>query len=223
MITNIRLKGIAKQIGKAFCQDDVICQEGVANRLIISFNNNSFENVFLPRLINEKFYSVKLVNYKLTNTRREYTFEYTDLITGVKQSRLMTAGLQWSSQQFLEGIPSNLLASGFELVSGNPNYSSSNFSDVRIYASSLYGSYGISYTVDPQAGGSGSAGTTGTGGTAVGQGHIIINPPKKKTTVLPTQTEPVKAGFFDGLDFDSLVLPVGVAVISALLIKRFAK
>ncbi len=157
-------------------------------------------------------------------------WEYTDIITGLNKTfNPGTRDIRNASEAFNSKNKTRIfaLANYTSPASGSPvrfKYIKDIDDNMALVEVSGLETYNITWSPSGAGGtGSGTGGQTGSGtGGYTGGGGIITNPPIKQPPKQVPQTEPVKAGLFGNIDVESLILPVGVAVVSALLIKRFS-
>lgn len=163
MIKKNENKIIVGEIAKLFCENDLICQSSVKSRIIEALNDTLFETAFMPNLTRGRFYKGWISDYKLLPTHREYFFNTIDIVTGEVKREKITAGSNWTTAQFLGGIPNNLSFKGYEIIGGKQNFTSADLFEERIYFNALATTYGITYvpaSVNPGSGSYGAGGTT---------------------------------------------------------------
>jgi len=203
MINNPAYKNYSGQIANIFCNGNTICGAGVKQRIIANFNDDSFES-WLQNLSRGKVYLGQIKNYRMTNQARYYDFVTEDVLSADVKTIPMTAGANWSSQQFLEGIPNNLNYKGYQIIGGKNYFSSDDLGEKRLYYAPNAGSYGITFNPSSVPGG---------GGT------IAVQPtPPVTTPGGEPGSEPKQAGGLPNIDIVSLLsnpivmIGIGVAI-----------
>jgi hypothetical protein len=217
MITNSTYLTYAAQIAELFCENEQnksICQAIVAQRIINSFSNATFENSFLPNLQNGRFYLLRITNITEGMKTKIY-FDFQDVITGDYGSDTVESIIP--KDLIYSYIPSLLRTKGFNPISENNVYTSGDFMDVRTAWNVNAPTYGIVFVpgnITPPGGG-GSGGGGGEPGSGGGGGVITYNTPAQQQQM---NLQPAGNGFdLSGLLNNPIVLIAGAALIYFIL------
>jgi len=208
MLTKIPNKVIAGQLGALFCdgqQNFNICKQSVANRIINAFNDDIFENYFLPNIDKGRFYILEFykVEFNAGTGKTVIEFKTTDVLTNEVSGNWFAVNIR--PPVFSKFIP-GALSKNFQILN-DKNFTSENWKLPRIAFNEKAAKYGIVYV----------KGTAGNPSTF----EVQTTPPPASPVPVPVPSQPGKQ-LIPGLDLDinSILLIGGIGLAAWYFLKK---
>ena len=181
MITNNSYKQYVQEIANLFCESSPtpgVCAASTYERMVTNLSNSEFSFV-LANLNIGRFYLVEILGYQTRENLCWYTQRMVDLITGQSMDYgFSTQSVGCERCPTISCLKSKYAQKGWEIISGNKDFSAANYKNIRLVYVVTDPAYGLTYTPGSVGGGSQPSVPVvpGSGGNFIPTSSPVLSP-----------------------------------------------